>query len=179
MQDNQLIQLFLPIINDQLIAQGYENVQVAQSYQPTQQGVNTPATVYFFKVADHRYGFLRREDVYNNVTGIFDHLESQQYNTTFQISALVTQNPTVVNTYTASDLVNEVSAIMQSDYARYQLRKANVGIFRVEDIINPYFIDDRDRYEASPSFDFILSHKQVRVSTTPVVESVGLNIKRV
>lgn len=179
MTDNDLIKLFLPIIQNGLIADGYTGVVTKQANQPTQQGVNTGPTVYFYKISDHRYGFLRRDDVWNTDLMIMEHTESQQYETTFQISALVLQNPLNTNTYTASDLVNEVAAIMQSDKTRAILSAQNVGILRVTDIANPYFLDDRDQFEASPSFDFVLTHKQTRVTTDPVINSWELDINRV
>ena len=179
MQDNQLIELFLPIINAALLADGYQGVNTKQSYQPTIQGVNTGPTVYFYKISDRRYGFLRRTDVWDIDALEMVHSEVQQYTTTFQVSALVRQNPSNVNTYTASDLVNEVAAIMQSDSTRQQLRAKGVYILRVEDIANPYFSDDRDQFEASPSFDFTLTHDMIRVSTIQAVDSVTLDIQRV
>ena len=179
MKDNDLIRLFLPIINQGLIDAGYTGVVTKQANQPTQQGINTGPTVYFYKIGDHRYGFLRRDDVWDEDTLTMVHTEIQQYETTFQVSCLVLQNPSNPYLYTASDLVNEVAAIMQSDKTRAILATENVGILRVTDVANPYFVDDRDQFEANPSFDFVLTHKQTRVTTDPVVESWELNINRV
>jgi hypothetical protein len=179
MLDNDLIRLFLPIIKNGLIADGYLNVTVKQANQPTQQGINIGPTVYFFKVGDHRYGFLYRESKWDEDAEEMIHTEMQQYETTFQISSLVLQKPTNPYLYTASDLVNEVAAILQSDRTREILMDAGVGIYRITDITNPYFVDDRDQFEASPSFTFTLTHKQTRVTTDPVIESYEYDIKRV
>ncbi len=169
MTDNQLIQLFLPIINTGLIADGFDDVTVKQSNQPTMQGINTNAAVYFFKVANRRYGFLRRFDVWNTNTRQFDHAESQYFETTFQMTALVLQNPLNTNLPTASDLINEVTSIMQSDNTRAILNASKVGILRVTELNNPYFIDDRENYEASPSFDFTLTYLNTRTTVTPLI----------
>lgn len=171
MTDNDLIRLFLPIIKAGLIADGFVNVDVKQSNQPTQQGINTGPTVYFFKVANKRYGFLGRLDVWDENTDTMVHTESQYQETTFQVSALVRQFPITPNQYTASDLVNEVASIMQSDNTRDILNNSGVGILRVQEITNPYFTDDHDQFEASPSFEFILTSQVTRVSTSPVIES--------
>lgn len=180
MTDNQLIQLFLPIIQVGLIADGFPNVVTKQANQPTQQGINTSPTVYFYKVASKRYGFLGRWDKWDAVTSKMVHTESQYYETTFQVSALVRQFPITPNQYTASDLVNEVASIMQSDNTRDILNASGVGILRVKDISNPYFVDDRDQFEASPSFDFVLTSQASRVTTTPVIElPILLNIQGV
>lgn len=171
MTDNELIRLFLPIIQDALAADEFDGVVVKQFNQPTQQGINTAPTVYFSKISDHRYGYLRREDIWNEVKEDFDHIETQMYEATFQIQALVLQNPADPS-YTAADLVNEVAAIMQSDNTLKILAAANVGILRITDIRNPYFKDDRDQFEASPSFDFTLTHRQIRLSRTPVARPI-------
>ena len=60
MMDNELILVFLPIIQNGLIARGYTDVSVVQSNQPTQEGVTTSPGVFFFKVGDRRIGFPER-----------------------------------------------------------------------------------------------------------------------
>lgn len=175
MTDNQLIQLFLPIINAGLIADGYTDVVVRQSYQPTQQGASIAPSVYFFKIGNRRYGFLGRYDKWDDTQEANIHTEVQYFETTFQVNALVLQDPLKI-AYTASDLVNEVASIIQSDAARNTMMASNVGILRVTDVRNPYFVDDRDQFEASPSFDFTLTYRQDRVSTNPVIQSDELVI---
>lgn len=167
--DNQLIQLFLPIINAALLADGFTGVTTKQANQPTQQGIQTNPAIYFFKVGDRRYGFLGRDDVWDQDSSSMQHSESQYYESTWQVSALVLQNPVTPNQYTASDLVNEVASIMQSDNTRDILNRSGVGILRVTDVLNPYFVDDRDNFEASPSFDFVLTYENIRQSTSPIV----------
>jgi hypothetical protein len=177
MLDNQLIQVFLPVINAGLTAYGYTGVSVVASHQPTQQGIPTGPTVYFYKLNDRRYGFLRRFDTW--VDPVMVHTEEQQYETTFQVNALVIQSPGTPNQYTASDLVNDVAFIMQSDDTREILYNNNISILRVTDIANPYFVDDKDIFEASPSFDFTLSYTRTKVSTSKVVDHVEFDINRV
>ena len=167
--DNQIIKIFLPIINAALIVDGFTTVVVKQNNQPTMQGANTVPTVYFFKVANKRYGFLGRNDSWNTITSKMDHSESQYIESTWQMQALVLQNPAVTDLFTASDLINEISSIMQSDSTRDILNANNIGILRVTDIINPYFRDDRDNFEAVPSFDFTLVYQDVRTSINPII----------
>ena len=180
MTDNDLIRLFLPIINAGLIADGFLNVITQQANQPTQQGIPTAPTVYFYKTGNKRFGFLRRMDVWDPVHSVMTHTESQIFETSFQVNALVLQRPTQPYFYTASDLLNEVEAIMQSDNTRATLIAQNVGILRVQDVRNPYFVDDMDNFEASPSFDFTLTYTQTRISTDPVIQlPINLDILRV
>lgn len=107
------------------------------------------------------------------------HTERQWYETTFQISGLAIQDPADVDSLTASDIVNIGISVMQSDATRAALRAKNIGILRVEDVRNPYFVDDKGRFEASPSFDFTLTHEQVIISESPIVQSFEANFKRV
>ncbi len=179
MLDNQLIQVFLPIITAGLTADGFTGVNVIASNQPTQQGVPLTPTVTFYKIGDHRYGFLRRYDTWDSINEVMVHTEEQAYETTFQINALVLQNPTTPNQYTASDLVNEVAAIMQSDNTLNILYNNGIAILRITEVSNGYFTDDMDNFEASPSFDFTLTHTQTRVSTGNAIDHVEYDIFRV
>ena len=179
MLDNQLIQVFLPIINDGLIADGFTDVSTIAANQPTQQGVPLNPTITFYKVSDHRYGFLRRFDVWDPLNQVMVHTEEQAYETTFQVGSLVLQNPTTPNQYTASDLVNEVAAIMQSDNTLNILYNNGIAILRITAVSNGYFTDDMDNFEASPSFDFTLTHTQTRVSTGNAINHVEYDIFRV
>jgi hypothetical protein len=163
--DSSLIQIFLPIINNSLIANGFSNVVVEQSSQPTMQGINTKPSIYFFKVGSKRYGYLGRDDVWDADAVDMVHSEKQYYESTWQVMALVLQSPLTPNAYTASDLVTEVSSIMQSDSTRDILNQNGIGILRVQEISNPYFVDDRDNFEASPAFEFVLVYLNTRVSS--------------
>lgn len=180
MTDNQLIQLFLPIIQAGLVTDGFMDVIVKAANQPTQQGINKGPTVYFYKISTKRYGFLGRQDVWDATHSVMTHTESQYYETTFQVSALVLQSPLTPNQYTAGDLVNEVASIMQSDNTRAILNASGVGILRIQDIPNPFFVDDRDMFEASPSIEFVLTSQAFRVNNDPKIElPVLLNIQGV
>ena len=165
--DNTLIQLFLPIINAGLQNDAFFNVVVKQANQPTMQGINTNPTVYFFKVGSKRYGFLGRNDAWNTVSSQMVHTESQYFESTWQMQALYLQDPSTPNQFTASDLIQEISDILQSDYARQTLNNAGVGILRITDIVNPYFTDDRDNFEAIPSFDITFTYQNFRTSIDP------------
>jgi len=242
MLDNQLIQVFLPAINAGLVAYGYSGVNVVASNQPTQQGIPTGPTVYFYKLSDHRLGFLRRFDTWAGFTRVgtthgttlvtmtstsgllpgmlviaadiaqgttivsivpnvsitlsapatssnvgetitfnpvMIHTEEQQYETLFQVNALVIQSPSTPNQFTASDLVNDVCFVMQSDSTREILYNNGISILRVTDVTNGYFTDDKDNFEASPSFDFTLSYVRSRVSTSNIIDHIEIDINRV
>jgi len=179
MLDNELIQVFLPIINNGLTFFGYVGVTVVAANQPTQQGIPTGPTVYFYKLGDHRLGFLRRFDTWDSLNNVMIHTEEQQYETTFQVNAMAIQSPLTPNQYTASDLVNDVCFIMQSDDTREILYNNEISILRVTDVTNGYFVDDKDDFEAVPSFDFTLSYTRTKVYPGKVIDHAELNVNRV
>lgn len=167
--DNALISYFLPFLVAGLTDAGYTDVPVVQMNQPTIQGIPTTGVVYFQKVGNRRYGYLGRFEKWNPTASQMDHTEMQYFETTFQVSALFRQDP-YNPTYTASDLVNEAAWIMQSDATREALNFYGIGILRVTDVSNPFFVDDRDNFEASPSFDFTLVYLNQRDSINPVID---------
>ena len=182
MYDNELNILIKSVIDAGLVARGFTGdtaIPVKQSYQPTNQGANTEPTIYFHKLPDHRYGFLKRKSVWDQEEEIMVHTEAQWYESTFQINALATQNPKDPTALTANDIVNIVASIIQGDAGRGAFQTAGVGILRISEIRNIPFLDDRDRYEYEPSFDFTLTHEQVIISASPVITTEEFNIKRV
>ena len=106
---------------------------IKQAFQPTQQGVNSEPTAYIFKISDKRYGFPYKADVWDANNQIMVHTELQQYETTFQISALSTQDPSDLTSYTASDILNSIAYILQSDTTIKTLQASDVGILRIMD----------------------------------------------
>lgn len=177
MLDNQLIALIRnTIIASEAIA-GISGTPIAQAFQPTQQGVNTVPTAYLHKVGDRRYGYPSRIDTWDADNEIMIHTELQQYESTFQMSALATQKPTTPDAYTASDILNLIAYTLQNGNSIAAFEAQGVGIERVTAIRNPYFLDDKQRFEASPSFDFVMTHKQIISSTSQVLQTIELDIK--
>jgi hypothetical protein len=174
--DNQLIALVISTLISGEATAGIPGTPVKQAFQPTLQGVNTQPTAYLYKICDRRYGYLMRQNVWDTVNSVMVHTESQQYETIFQISALATQNPNTPNQYTASDICNLCAAILQSDQAIQTFQTNGVGIERITEVRNPYFLDDRQQNEACPSFDVTFCHKQTIVSTTPIIQSTEFQL---
>lgn len=180
MTENSLIQLFLPIINAGLVADGFTNVTVKRANQPTQQGANSNPTVYFFPIGNKRYGFLGRSYNWDSGTSQMVHKEYQYMESTFQIQTLVKQYPTDPSLFTAYDLLYEVSSILQSDATIVTLNNAGVGILRISELRQPHFVDDHDNFAAIPSFDFTLTYQNNRTLNTPIVQlPIALDIQGV
>lgn len=174
--DNQLIALIISTIIAGEAVAGIEGTPIKQAFQPIKQGVNVEPTAYLHKISDKRYGYPSREEIWVPETETMEHKEVQQYETKFQISALATQDPKNENSKTASDILNLIAYILQSDTTVSDLQSQGVGILRVENVRNPYFLNEKGRYEASPSLDFVLTHKQIITSTSLVLSETELNI---
>lgn len=178
MNDNELFELVRGIILAALPARGLTGWRVARKYQPAQQGANTAPTVYLFKVLDKRIGSPYRKYDWDETGQRIELGEFQQYESTFQASALVTEttDPTAL---TPSDALNVVAAIMQADEALAALQAAEAGILRICEVRNPYNTNDANRFQAEPSLDFVLTYKRSFQGTTPFAVTVDSVIDRV
>ncbi|EAO0065956.1 hypothetical protein GPN87_003087 [Salmonella enterica] len=179
MRENELNSLLRGVLLDGLAARQLSTVAVKRSNQPTDQGPDSGPCLYFFVVNHHRCGAPQRSDKWDKEKGQMMHTESQWIETTYQITGSVMQDPADLDSPTANDLVFYASAILQSDNAIATLRKGGAGVYRITDGRNVFFKNDRDQYEASPSFDITLTHKDITVTTTPVISSVEAKIIRV
>lgn len=176
MLDNQLIILLLNTINPQLTAAGIPGTPIAASYQPTQQGVYNEPAAYLHKVGDVARGWPEKTYVWDDVLQQETYTETQIYETSFQISSLAIQWPGNVTQMTASDVLNLILYTLQNDITIQTLQAQGVGIYKVGDIRNPYFIDDVGRFEANPSLDFTLVHKQIISVAAPYTTDVEVTI---
>lgn len=179
MRENELNTLLRGVLLDGLAARQFSTVAVKRSNQPTDQGPDSGPCLYFFVVNHHRYGSPQRSDEWDKTNECMVHTEKQWIETTYQITGSVIQNPADLESPTANDLIFHASAILQSDAAISLLRKNGVGVYRITEGRNVFFKNDRDQYEASPSFDITLTHKDVTVTTTPVISSVEAKFIRV
>jgi len=180
MNDRQIGAVFMSVLLPAIQADPeLATVKVARSYQQTQQGASTEPYVYFSKISDRRYGHPARKDTYNTLDAEFDHSELQYYESTYQLSAWVPQLPVNATALTESDVLNKVAGIIQSDAILAAFLTAGLGILRVTDVRNPYITDDRDQFEAVPSFDVVFTHTRSVVATVPVVVTYDAVITRV
>lgn len=163
LNDNDVIQIFLPIINEGLIARGVTGITVVQSAQPTQQGIETGGAVYFQQTNKKRYGFPQVESSWDEIEQSEILTTIQQLEVTYQARALVIQNPANLTSLTASDVLNYVADILQSESTIVTLNDSEIGILRIMDLSNLYFVDDKGRYEAAPVLTFILTYSQSRI----------------
>lgn len=179
MNDNNLAILVRAQLIAGLARHGYPKLPVVANYQPTTEGRLTEAAIYFHPLADARYGWQHRTRKYNPLEGRITTTEGQWVTSSFQIYALAPQDPTNLTLPTAKDLVNLAALICNGEKFIIGMRNAGVGVQRVTQIRNPFFVNDRGEFESSPSFDIIISHKRSIEEITPVAEEVTNNIYRV
>jgi hypothetical protein len=159
MLDNQLIDLVATQLESASAASGW-NYIVLQKDQPTQQGTPTAPTIFFEKLFDTEHGWPALSDSYQAQSNNFSETETQVVITTFQISALVIQDPTNLSLPTASDVANYMKQYMNSRFTISTFKNQQVSILRVSEVRNPYFSDDRTMFEANPSFDLMVVHNR-------------------
>lgn len=174
MTETQLFILVKGILDAYFTANGPVGVTVEQANQPRIAGRTEGASVLLGNQPMRRYGSLRRNDTWDGDTMM--HTETQQMERTFQCGALLQPDPTSPTTvpgFTAGDLVLASSQALQSDVGLLALQTAGVQIYRITDIRQPAFKDDRDEFEYSPSFDFTLTFENVYTSETPSTADIS------
>lgn len=175
MKDNDLINLIATQLEAGSAALGF-NYVVLQKEQPTQQGIPTAPTIFFEKLFDNAFGYAKA-DYTDNATNAYlmDETETQMMESTFQISALVPQNPADLTIPTASDVANAMRGFMTSRATVRLWNSVDVSVLRVSQVRNPYIEDDRHRFEATPSFDIIVTHSRTNVGQVGKITTVTGN----
>jgi hypothetical protein len=170
------VRVFFPLIKAGLVANGI-TATMRQSYQPTEQGAERDNALYFFKLDDKRIGHPQRKSEWDALSGKEIDTDTQLHEATWQISAWVRQTPT--SDLTASDVLATTAMIMQGSQFIEALKAQGFGIMRITDLRNPYFKDERDQFQASPSFDFTLSYNRTLVRDGRVISDIRIDTDRV
>jgi len=169
MRDNDLFKVIIAELRLLLDGESLADVKIKQSYQPTQQSASEGRRIFIHKVANPQVG-----------TGIFytgtkrtqEHLKRA----TFQFDALAQQDPSDINSLTASDILTVAADLLQSYDAVRNLRNNGVNIERVTDVRPSYFINDKDRNESSPSFDLTVTYQHNYEKEIPSITGVNSNL---
>jgi hypothetical protein len=177
MNESQLIALIITALTQGLSARGIRGIDISQDYQPTLQGQVTGPSISLSKVAQRRYGFLNRVDSFNVATNQMIHTETQLMITTFQINAQVNTDPTTSKIdnplgLTAGDYLQQAVSVLQSDYTRWWLKNNGVAVERVVEGRVTYFKDEKQTYEADPSYDCAFEWNYVFTFVTPSTPTV-------
>ena len=179
MNDNQIIALIISVMRTGLDALGMDTVLVKQQYQPRQSGIEKQPALYITKILAPRYGYPSRKDEFNESTNQFTHTETIWRTPTYQVNGYALQDPRDITGLTASDITERAADIMQSSATRLALLAECVGIIRITDVRENYFVNERRRYQQNPSFDFVLSYQSTITTTVDPVTDYCINTKPV
>jgi hypothetical protein len=171
MTDNQLIDILATQLEAASANAGW-NYGVVQKDEPTVQGTPTDPTIFFEKLFDVPYGWAHTEDVPNVEAMTFAETDTQAYETHFQVSALVIQNPSDLTIPTASDVCNYMKQYLAARSIVAALFALGVGVLKVSEVRNPFAVDDRNMFEANPSFDIVLTHSRSITITIPGTKTI-------
>ena len=175
MYDYQLFQLIKPVVDAALTAASIntDGFGMTQSYSKTPQGVTENIQVFCQKLdMDKRYGWPLRLEVWNTETSLYDLVERQLYESTFQMGAFVLMNPKNLSQLSGSDILKIVSGVLSSEKTIEAFNLQSVGILRITEIRVTFFKNDKDNWQQSPSFDFTLTHKQDTITATPQADPI-------
>lgn len=150
---------------------------VQQGYQPTQQGVQTTAQVSLSPITGRRYGSPMNQSA---LVGE-DMKQTQGYwlERTYQVNALSIQDPTDIDAPTPFDILAAVAETLQSESTRAAMMAEGIGILRVQDMRPPFIVDDRDRNESVPNFDFTITYFNSRTTNAAPVDEILVGVHRV
>ena len=151
---------------------------VLRANQVQRQGTQTDACLYFYKLNSVRYGSPEVTDKYDADAGDIVETTTQNYRTFLQFEAWVPQTNSE-SERTPADYVEMAADLISLPASIEALQAAGVGLERITDVRNPYFLDDRNQNSASPSFDVTFTHKRVVVKRRPAVQTIVPGVYRV
>lgn len=150
---------------------------IVQGYQPETQGSPDGPHLILSEGAGVDYGWVERAEVWDPDREAYDHIETQQRETTVQVNASVPG--LAVGERTPSEWLALARAHLRSDPVLAELRAAGLSILRPRDIRALPIQLDNDRWQTSVSFDVIVRHSDILTLSTPAATSVELIIQRV
>jgi len=153
---------------------GYD-VEILQSYQPTQTGARTNDAIYFSEVDTERIGHPQR-------LSAWDLLQGKMVSTDFQQTAITYQASTLVRSpkdYTPSDILNDLALYMNSAEFIDALESNGIRIFKIGNIRANWYKDDRDQHQNNPNFDFTLIYNRTIIRDDKAVSDIDYIIKGV
>ena len=178
--DNELWQILISELNlwaAQFFIDFGATVTVARNFQPQQFDVPEGLVLFISKIHSIRYGTQSRSDTYDNISGLTDHIERYILNETFQIDTQATSNPNqTVSDIRSADVAENVAAYLNSLKTVNSLKSQGIEIFRIRNIRHGHFLNDFNRFESAPSFDFTLSYTQEILTQEPPVEAILGNL---
>ena len=177
--DKRIVQAVIAVLRIGLDGFGLGSVKVKQSYQPRQSGAEIDPTIYLHKITIDRWGWVGRKDDYNPQESQFDHIDVFYRAATWQVNGLVTQNVSPPSTLTASDIVECAADVLQTEATIMALSDQRIRMEHITQVRETYFLNDRERHQQNPSFDFTLTYMVNRPSVVPPVIGSGGTLHRI
>lgn len=169
MRDNDIMKILIAELKILLNDNGLSDVKIKQSYQPTQQKTSNDRSIFIHKISNPQVG---TGISYNGDIRIQKYLKRASY----QFDALAQQDPSDINSLTASDILTTAADLLQSYGGIRVLGKNGVNIERVTDVRQAYFINNNDRNESSPSFDLTVNYEHNYETQTPAIIGTRPNL---
>lgn len=161
-------QSLLPLLAEQ----GMGDVLVVTSYQKESNGRTNGPTLYFFELpTGGTYGWQGRKNTFDPATEIMTREETQVIRESFQIMGLNDSGEGV----SPKDLTNMALMLIGSQSFRELISPEGAGVERITAIRSPTFVNDRDQFEKSPSFDFTLAFTGRILQQSRALERVEIN----
>ena len=181
MQDNDQIRLFAPAIEAFVRTQtGDATVVFLQNDQPTVQGMTSVPTVYFTKLFDVRRHFMSKVDKISDDGTQYVHTETQSMETHWQFMATARQDPAADGAgLTASDYANMAAQGLQHDDVLGVLAAQSLSVLRITQVRSLKVQNGEGQFEDWPSFDLVVSHEAVTVTTTPIATVKDLRVESI
>lgn len=179
MIESDVWQVIINTLRAGLDTQGFNGIQIRQSYQPIKTGVSNNPTVYLFKVTSRRVSWQSSKYKYNAGNDNFDCYGDYWIEATYQLTAQAERDINDINSLTSYDIADRCAAVLQTNESLNNFLDAGIGIQAITDVRNPFSVDDRDQFDQDASFDFVLSYNQEIATTAPKADPIEPDIKRV
>lgn len=170
MTQNQLKALLRRVLLEGLRSYGVTDVPVIDGYQPTAQG-REPRGLYFFPLAESRYGWQYRKDRFDPATDDQVHTETQHLRSTYQVGGFAEHALHDATVLTAHDLTGVAAMVLAASPSLAAFKCGGAGVERITAVRTLFVENDHGRQESVPSFDITLTHKQTLTHRTPSVEA--------
>lgn len=174
--DNTLFSLIADTLDAASSLAGWGYLTVARD-QPSPQGAVTSGVIYLERQFDDRYGWAAVSSQYNAPVspapqGTYTKSEAQWTQAHFQVSSMVIQNPSNLSIPTALDVTRYLAQYMNARSIVKALARQGAHVYRVSNIRNPWDKDDRDIFEATPSFELVVNYQSTLAFTVPATNIV-------
>lgn len=179
MKDNDLITLLIKNLTDGLTLRGYRYFDVAQSYQPTQQGIPTSNMIYIHKITDVRRGSPGQMEENDDIAHVLRRRTTEIIESSYQVSGSSVYDYTDPLAVTPADMVKAAARVMQSPEFQDELVRQGANILRVGTVTGVDISAAGPGYEQRPIFDIIINHTDVDVIEIPYITSTIFRSGRV